>query len=187
MRADHRLSHRRVTRKLRGRRYFALLDRLDAFVDVPPLTALAADRADEVLLVQVSRVYRQVGAMVSRGPTDSGDLDPWFHEVRKVAKQLRYAAEAVEPAFGAPASALAGAAEQLQDVLGEHQDSVVARQALRSMGARMPEHGDTQSLDRLHAGELTRATDTASAFDEAWDRVSDVKHRDWLRFHGDRG
>ena len=82
LRADHRLSHRRVTRKLRGRRYFALLDRLDAFVDVPPLTALAADRADEVLLVQVSRRvsagrcdgfprsdrFGRPGSVVPRGP-----------------------------------------------------------------------------------------------------------------------
>ncbi len=186
LRADHRAAHHRVIWKLGGHRYFALLDRLDAVVDDPPVTALADGRADEVLLRQVRRAYRRVGELVSRGPTDRSKPDPWFHEIRKAAKRLRYAAEAVEPSFGAPAAALAGAAEHLQDILGEHQDSVVARHALRSIGTRLPDHGDTDTLDRLRAGELTRAADTAETFADAWNVLSDSKHRAWLRSAGDR-
>ena len=96
------------------------------------------------------------------------ERDHWYHEIRKAAKRLRYAGEAVEPAFGAPAAALAENAENLQEVLGEHQDSVVARQALRELGARIHLEGENAfTIGRLHALEQTRADEAAAEFDSS--------------------
>ncbi|MEP6561424.1 MAG: CHAD domain-containing protein [Nakamurella sp.] len=51
--------------------------------------------------------------------------------------RLRTAGESVERSFCTDAANLAEAAETLQEVLGEHQDSVVARLALCDLGARI--------------------------------------------------
>ena len=56
-------------------------------------------------------------------------------------------AEAVAPLFGKKARAFAEAATELQDVLGEHQDAVVADAFLREAGAR-------SIADAFVAGEL---------------------------------
>ncbi|XTR52430.1 CHAD domain-containing protein [Pseudarthrobacter sp. So.54] len=65
-------------------------------------------------------------------------LDLELHEVRKRAKRLRYAAEASAPVFGKRATAQARAAEEIQEILGEHHDSVVTRDLLRQAGHRQP-------------------------------------------------
>ena len=61
--------------------------------------------------------------------------DEELHAVRIRAKRCRYAAEAVAPAVGKPAKQFAAAVEQVQEVLGEHQDAVVAGQWLRTHAA----------------------------------------------------
>src|SRR5205814_929201 len=57
--------------------------------------------------------------------------DEALHEVRKRAKQARYAAEAVTGVIGKPAGRLASAVAGVQEVLGGLQDAVVAEEWLR--------------------------------------------------------
>ena len=59
--------------------------------------------------------------------------DDQLHDVRLHIKRLRYAADAVRPALGAPAADLSKAAGRAQDVLGTWQDAVVAIEAFRTM------------------------------------------------------
>ena len=111
-----------------------------------------------MLTKRVRKSYRRVTALVEAGaPEDPAHRDEWYHEIRKASKRLRYAAESVAPAFGEPATALAEAAEDLQEVLGEHQDSVVARAALRQLGVRIHLDGDNAfTIGRLHAWSRPR-------------------------------
>src|SRR5664279_2234120 len=143
----------------------------------------ADDRADKVVTKLVRRSYRRIERLVKAGaPESPTGRDHWYHEIRKAAKRLRYAGEAGEPAFGAPAAALAKNAENLQEVLGEHQDSVVARQALRELGARIHLEGENAfTIGRLHALEQARADEAAAEFEAAWRGVSDKHLRSWLR------
>jgi len=53
----------------------------------------------------------------------SEPADEELHELRKTAKQARYAAELAERSRGGTASRYIAAAKRLQDVLGEHQDA----------------------------------------------------------------
>jgi len=183
LRSDHRKAHDRLVEALNSDRYFRLLDRLDALVADPPFTPPADGRADRVVTKLVRRSYRRVERLVKAGaPESPTGRDHWYHEIRKAAKRLRYAGEAVEPAFGAPAAALAKNAEHLQEVLGEHQDSVVARQALRDLGARIHLEGENAfTIGRLHALEQVRADEAAAEFEAAWRAVSDKHLRSWLR------
>jgi CHAD domain-containing protein len=181
--ADHRKAHDELVVSLRSERYFRLLDRLDDLIAAPPVTPLANGKAGKVLTKRVRKSYGRVEALVGAGaPVDVTRRDEWYHEIRKASKRLRYAAESVAPAFGKPATALAEAAEQLQEVLGEHQDSVVARTALRELGVRMYLDGDNAfTIGRLHALEQTRGEEAIEAFGSAWAAVSDKQMLRWLR------
>ena len=57
--------------------------------------------------------------------------DVALHEARKSARRARYAAEAARPASGKPARKFARQMKKVQSVVGDHQDTVIARQAAR--------------------------------------------------------
>jgi CHAD domain-containing protein len=127
-------------------RYVALLDHLVESAAAPPLTAAADAPSREALPPLVRRSWKKL-ARAGRGLAEASP-DEDFHEVRKRAKQARYAAEAVAPAIGRArgpqARSFAEAAADLQDVLGDLQDSVVAKQAIEAFtagGGLPPETG----------------------------------------------
>src|SRR5436305_639710 len=70
------------------------------------------------------------------------DADEAYHEVRKRAKRARYAAEtvrdALEPGAADDAGRFARRARKVQDVLGEHQDAVVAAAEVRAAAEAHP-------------------------------------------------
>jgi CHAD domain-containing protein len=147
---------------LRDRRYFTLLDRLDALVDDPPLSEAALAPATEVVPALVGGAVRRVRRLsreTGRGPDDR---DHHLHEVRKAAKRARYAAEAAIPVGGRPAKRLAERMEHLQDVLGEHQDAVTSQAVLRDLGAvayTSGENGFTFGLLLGHESAAARAAE----------------------------
>jgi CHAD domain-containing protein len=121
---------------LDSERYFALLDDLDGLLASPPLTAEAARPAAEVLPAAARRARRQLNRRMRRAwHTAPGQArNQALHEARKAARRVRYAAEAMAPAIGAKAARFARRMKQVQSVLGEHQDSVIAGVAARDLG-----------------------------------------------------
>ena len=114
---------------LDGDRYLALLDAIDALLADPPLTP-AADTPARVLLPTavakaVKRADRALREADARPP--GPERDEHLHEMRKAAKRLRYAVEALRPVRPRRAKRLVEQVKAVQDLLGEHQDSVVAR------------------------------------------------------------
>jgi CHAD domain-containing protein len=102
--------------------------------------------------------------------------DASLHAVRIRAKRARYAAEAVSPVFGKRAQAFAKAAADLQDVLGDHQDSVVARAWLRQAA----EGGaDAFVAGELAAIEAQAAAEARAAWPKAWKALSRKRLRFW--------
>lgn len=181
--SDYRTAHDELIGALDSERYLTLLDRLDELVTAPPFTELAEGRAAKALTAQVRKGYKQLDHLVSHGgPEDPVHREEWYHDIRKAAKRVRYAAESVESVFGAQATTMAEAAEDLQAVLGEHQDSVVARQALRALGVRMHLDGDnTFTIGRLHALEQVRGDHAVTEFTAVWHTLSSKRVRRWLR------
>jgi len=62
---------------------------------------------------------------------DSLTTDAEMHEARILAKRLRYSIEFVAPVYGPAAKETSATLAKLQDVLGLHQDCVVAIQTIR--------------------------------------------------------
>lgn len=110
-------------------RYLTLLDEVAAWVSNPPL----ASGFDERQLRKVVRkARRKARRRLAAGL--AGDDPALLHRARKAAKRARYATELAQPIRGRKAKRQVKHLKHVQDVLGEHQDSVVARQLLRRLG-----------------------------------------------------
>ena len=147
---------------LDGPRYLRLRDDLGVLLADPPLTPLAGRKAGKALVRPVRRAARRlqralaaVPAAEDRGPETSApeghaaedlgtavDRDTAIHEARKAAKRARYAAEAALPALGGQASRQAAQAKDLQELLGDHHDSVVTRTVLRGLADQARSAGE---------------------------------------------
>lgn len=183
LRGRHRASHRALVTELDGARYFRLLDALEALVAQPPLTERALGPAGDELPRLVARARRRVlGLAADADAAATADARAVaLHDVRKAAKRARYAAEAVAPVFGAPATELAVAMERLQEVLGEQQDSLVTREALRELGVQAHLAGENGfTFGRLHGLEVGRAERAEATYDDALAGVAGKPPR-WLR------
>jgi len=155
---------------LETERYFRLLDTLDQLIAKPPVTGddrKAAKQIPELLDHDWRRMRKAVRRAEAAETTVEQDHE--FHEVRKAAKRLRYAAESAVPVLGDAASTLASGAEEVQEVLGEHQDSVVARELLRQLAIEVHlDGGNAFTFGRLHAAEELRGIRSRDAFLELW-------------------
>jgi len=179
LRADRDRRRGQVLTALRGDRYLELLEQLVLAARRPRLLLRIDDDDDrEVLRNLVRRPWAQLRDAVdafSEVPTDAE-----LHEARIKAKRLRYAAEAVEPAFGRDARNFARAITELQDVLGSHQDAVVAGEWLRRTATRAHDEASGFAAGQLAALELNDSQRSRDAWSAAWKRASRRKLRDWL-------
>jgi CHAD domain-containing protein len=138
-------------------RYLRLLDDLDALLANPPLTPRAARTAGRVLAKPVRRAARRLQRALAAVP-GAGDRDAAIHEARKTAKRARYAAEAAAPALGRPASRQAARAKEVQQLLGDHHDSVVARTVLLDLAGKARAAGeDTFTYGLMHQRQACQA------------------------------
>ncbi|WP_326752738.1 CYTH and CHAD domain-containing protein [Streptomyces hirsutus] len=172
--AGHSRAHSEVTAVLDSRRYLTLLDTLDTLLADPPLRKKAAGDPDKVLAKAVSKDLAKVSALVSRARDlpPGHDRDVALHEARKKTKRTRYAAEAAGPALKAPAKDLVKSMKELQSLLGDHQDSVMARRTLRELSAVAHAAGESAfTYGLLHGHEERRAEIVEAALPETWTSV----------------
>ena len=141
---------------LDGQRYLRLLDDLDALLADPPLTPLAERKAGKALAKPVRRAARRLQHALAAVPA-AGDRDAAIHEARKATKRARYAAEAAAPALST-ASRQAAQARELQQLLGDHHDSVVARAVLLDLAGKARAAGeDTFTYGLMHQRQACQA------------------------------
>ncbi|WP_413799256.1 CHAD domain-containing protein [Streptomyces iranensis] len=165
---------------LDSERYLTLLDTLDALMADPPLRRDAAKPAAPVVAKAVLRDYeRLAGRMATALETPPGpDRDIAIHQARKAAKRVRYAAETARPALGKSAKRFARRMRAVQDVLGDHQDSVVAREALRQLATQAHVAGESDfAFGLLYGREEARAAARERELPELWAEISRKKHR----------
>jgi triphosphatase len=90
-----------------------------------------ADPALVIMPERVQRRFRKLRKSVGRLRSKSSMED--YHQVRRRAKQLRYATECGAGLFGKPADDLLKPLRRLQDRLGAHQDSYMAQNRLAAL------------------------------------------------------
>jgi CHAD domain-containing protein len=157
---------------LRSERYLALLDRLDSAAADPRLTTEQGSVAD--LAAAEFRRLRKAARGLPPDPPD--DL---LHALRIKGKRARYAAELAEPATGKRASAFIAASKVFQDVLGEHQDAVVAEERVRAALRRLGGRGVAFAAGRIVERERSRRAAARAAFPDAWSRLERAGEQAW--------
>ncbi|MBT2466688.1 CYTH and CHAD domain-containing protein [Streptomyces sp. ISL-66] len=165
-------SRRVALAALDSRRYVALLNDLDALLADPPLLKTAGRAADAALPAAVIGDYERLAGRVEGalamelGPA----RDLALHDARKAAKRARYAAEAATPVLGKPAKRLAKSVKAVQSLLGDHQDSVVAREALRGLAVQAAGAGESSfTWGVLYAREEALSERRERELPEAWE------------------
>ncbi|MFB7217051.1 CHAD domain-containing protein [Streptomyces sp. NPDC056227] len=173
-------SRRRTVGVLDGKRYLALLGTLDAFLADPPLLPAADRSPQDVLPRAVLKDYTRLATRIGHaldlpaGP----NRDVAMHQARKAAKRARYAGEAATPALGKPAKKFAKRMKAVQTVLGDHQDSVVAREALRTLAAQAHAAGESAfTWGLLYGHEEATAAARERELPGVWERASRPKLR----------
>jgi CHAD domain-containing protein len=169
--AQFETARRALVSVLDSSRYARLREAVDSLVDDPPLT----DRASKQARKTLSKLVDKAGARLRRAvetatATEGPERDAALHEVRKCAKRLRYTSEVlalVRPKRGAE---LTDAAHDLQRILGDHHDSVVARDLLLRLGRTARDRGESDfTYGRLHEQEEAAASTAEARFVQAWE------------------
>lgn len=174
----------RVLAALGSGRYFALLDELDRLTAEPPFGSEAGRPASEALAAATRRAYRQTrGRMRTARRAPAGpDREAALHQARKAAKRARYAGEAAALALGKPASRLAGQMKKIQAVLGDQQDTVIARRAERELGLAAHQAGENAfSYGLLYQRDAEQAARLQARARKTWRRASRRRYRTWMR------
>jgi CHAD domain-containing protein len=161
---------------MRSERYLDLIERLLAAARAVPV---ATDGSDFELELGdlVAKPWKKLRDAVDELDDDPPDAE--LHAVRIRAKRARYAAEAVAPAVGKGAKRFASKVADLQDVLGEHQDAVVAGQWLRD---HVPpgDGGAAFVAGQLLLVEAAAADSSREQWPKAWARARRGKLRRWM-------
>jgi CHAD domain-containing protein len=171
LREGHRTGRVRLLASLDDGRHETLVRSLTSMLDPSPFRPRAAAPAGPTLLPLLQEADARVELAATLALTaDAASRDEHLHEVRKLSKRARYAAEAAAPALGEPARTLAAAMVSIQDALGRHQDTVQAIRLLRSVrdgAAADRAYVDPAAFDRLI--EVQRALGAAAVAD--YDRL----------------
>ncbi|MEU4668132.1 CYTH and CHAD domain-containing protein [Amycolatopsis sp. NPDC023774] len=122
----------RALEALQGERYLALVQELDAVVSGVPTDA---GPAKNVLRKPVRKAAGKLRKAEKAAHGLSGrELEHALHGVRKKAKRARYAADVVRPVFGGKVRAWRKNVKTVQQLLGAHQDWVVAGPVVYRLG-----------------------------------------------------
>lgn len=174
-----------------GERYAALLGALRRLLADPPLSSRAASPARKVLPGMAGRTAkkldRRMGAALAELSEPSGDRADGaaaesLHRARKTGKQLRYATEVVRPVAGKDARAFVKRLKGVQQILGDHQDAVVARETLRLLGAQAgAESRNGFTFGVLHGLDTARMRELEQQLPGVWEQAWTRRARRWMR------
>ncbi|HSR45380.1 MAG TPA: CHAD domain-containing protein [Acidimicrobiia bacterium] len=156
--------------------YPELLVRLTEAGEAPRIVEAADLPAGPILVKLAGKPLRKLRAAVRDLPVEPTAAE--LHRIRILTKRARYAVEAVSPVGGEAAEVLASSLSELQDVLGEHQDAVVAGRWLRKSDSSL-----ALAAGELIGFEISRANRAAAGWRDIWDSIDGGQQARWLEPH----
>jgi CHAD domain-containing protein len=173
---DRLVARRRLLGSMRSRRYERLIMRLVRASLEPRAGEDEADRDAATLGALMERPWAKLSK--SAAALGSGSSDAALHATRIQTKRVRYGAEALAPVFGKRAFRSASAAAALQEVLGEHQDAVVAMAWLADRAMEAEDRAVAFTAGRLAELEVAERVRARRAWPKAWRRL-ERRERFW--------
>jgi CHAD domain-containing protein len=170
--AERRRARKRALATLAGDRYLALLDRLTAAVEAPPT------RASELSLEKIAtKEYRKLRKAAKKLGAKSTAAA--VHKARIRAKRVRYSAELAEPVVGKRARRYIAESKRFQDVVGAHQDAVVADERIRGVLDRSKSLETAFAAGRLAERTTARRRRALRSIPKAWKRLERRGRKAW--------
>jgi CHAD domain-containing protein len=157
---------------LESPRYLLLLDRIEETIAEPPVVD-----PDYPLSDVAAGAFRKLRRAVKALPETPADDD--LHRVRIKAKRARYAAELTAPLVGRSAERFVDRVKKLQDVLGEHQDAVVAEAHLRALAGKAAGRRAGFVAGLLAERQRARRLAARAAFAATWPKVQRRGRKAW--------
>jgi len=170
--AEREAAQAEVFATLESPRYAELLVLLEELVAAPPVASSDVS-LDALAKREFRKLERQVKAL---GPAPSNDA---LHRTRIQAKRARYATELASKQLGNDGRRLIAAAKKFQDVVGEHQDAVVAEERIRAAVRRARGVGSALAAGRLIERERARRFEARAALPSAWKRLQKCSRAIW--------
>jgi CHAD domain-containing protein len=166
---ERRRAQKRLVAALESPRYLALLGELERAADAPRVRRADA-RLDKLARKDFGRLRRAVRAL-GKSPSDQA-----LHDVRKRGKRARYSAEL---AGGKQAKRFVEAAKSFQDVVGEHQDAVVAEERLTALVPRAKSTEAVFAAGRLVERQQRRRRHARKSLPKAWKKLRRQGRKAW--------
>lgn len=150
--------------QLSDSRYLSLLNRVQVATDQPRI--IATESPSKMLRKEHRRARRRA----RQAPADTASNSD-LHELRKAVKHARYAAELAAATGVKGARRYVKRAKKVQDVLGEHQDGVVASRVLADLDHELRRPMAHAAVDSLIEQQESRKLAARKALPKAWRRL----------------
>ena len=165
-------AQRELLQTLDSQRYADVLALLAQVVEAPPVAASDISLA-RLTQREYRKLKRQVEALGAAASSDS------LHRARIQAKRLRYATELSFRVLGKKGEGVVSAAKTFQDVVGAHQDAVVAEEYIRTAVRRSRGVGAGIAAGRLIERERARRVAARAGVPEAWNQLERRAKKIW--------
>jgi CHAD domain-containing protein len=161
---DRDRAQARLVEALQSTRFLDLLDALRKTIGE------SSGRASEVTIEALAaREFARLERSASALGAESSDEA--IHRARIRAKRARYAAELAEGTVGAPARKVVSAAKRFQEVLGQHQDAVVAEELLRNAAVQSTSGPAAFAAGRMAEHQRERRRGARDSLSDAWKKL----------------
>lgn len=180
-------AQRQVDGVLSSPRYLDLLNEFDDFIAAPPSVEADAEQAQSPAKDVLPRMVRHSQRRVQRRMRAAAQALPdernrALHSARKAAKRARYAAETASLVLGKQPRKTAKALKKVQSSLGEHQDTAIAEEVLRTLALRAHAEGeDAHTYGLLHERLAAHRARSAQQARHDWRRANRRKRTRWMR------
>ncbi|MFL6050670.1 MAG: CHAD domain-containing protein [Gaiellales bacterium] len=150
--------------ELSDSRYLSLLNRLQAATDEPRIIAVESPAK------MLRKEHRRARRRARRASPDTASAAE-LHELRKAVKHARYAAELAAASGVKGARGYVKRAKTVQDILGDHQDGVVAARVLADLDHELQRPMAHAAVDSLIEQQESRKLAARKALPKAWRRL----------------
>jgi len=172
LRSEAAASRERLSEAMSSDRYFTLLDTIEIAVEAPRFTG--EDLRPAAIAKAEFRTLRRAVRALGKTPSDDE-----LHAVRIRGKRARYAAELAEASTGKVATQFIRTAKSFQDVIGDHQDAVVAEAELRRVAGLTRSQAAVLAAGRLIERQRDKKRRMRRAFPQAWSRLEAAGKQAW--------
>jgi CHAD domain-containing protein len=124
-----------------------------------------------------AKEFRKLRRAAGKLPTEPSNDE--LHALRIKGKRARYAAELAEGALGKPAAKFVDRAKVFQDVIGEHQDAVVAERRLRELRRSARGAATAFVLGQLVERQRRRRERARRDWPDAWQKLRRRGRKTW--------